>query len=431
VTEPTDLDSSSATTAAATLIRQLGAHMASEVPALTQALRDDMSTRIAPLQGDDQLLVLLEASVRSNVESLVHLLRYDLSVANSHAPAAAREYARRLAQRDIGVAALIRAYRLGQELVTGWAFGQLDAMARDPVVALQAERLFSELTFRYIDAISEQVVEEYETERARQQTRRNTMRVAMVEELVAGRPVDVAVAEQALGHRLRQQHVAVVAWCEEGEPTAHQVANLEHAVDAVATALGGGSALFLARERVLAWAWVPVGREPGPDGATGSRPSPWPASLPPGVRVALGRAASGADGFRASHVEAQRAHRLAVAAGAHAADVTTYADSEVRAATLLAQDLEATRQLVARSLGGLGADTEGARRLRETLQTFLRLRGSYLATGEHLHLHKNTVKYRIDKAVAELGHPLDEDRLELELALVATAQLGAAVLHGP
>ncbi|GAA1729969.1 helix-turn-helix domain-containing protein [Aeromicrobium alkaliterrae] len=397
--------------------------MAGQISGLTSTLHQHMATRITPLQGDEQLLRLLEASVESNIESLVHLLRYDIPVAESHAPAAAREYARRLAQRGIGVAALIRAYRLGQELVTAWAFTQLDEMERDTAVALLAGRLFSELTFRFIDSISEQVVEEYETERARRQAQRNTMRVAMVDELLAGRPVDVAVAEQALGHRLRQHHLAVVVWAEADSTDANPVANLEHAVDVLAKALGlTQTPLFLPRERTLGWAWIPMNRadsaaEPGRD-----------LPLPHGVRLAVGRPAHGAEGFRTSHAEAQRAERLATAAGSHATAITSYDDPDVRAATLLANDLESTRQLVVRSLGGLAADTDGAARLRETLRAFLAHRGSFLATGEHLHLHKNTVKYRIDKAVEELGRPLDDERLELELALVAAAQIGPAVL---
>jgi hypothetical protein len=37
-------------------------------------------------------------------------------------------------------------------------------------------------------------------------------------------------------------------------------------------------------------------------------------------------------------------------------------------------------------------------------------------------------KYRVDRAVEERGRPLDEDRLELEVALVASDWLGRAVL---
>jgi len=44
-------------------------------------------------------------------------------------------------------------------------------------------------------------------------------------------------------------------------------------------------------------------------------------------------------------------------------------------------------------------------------------------------LHKNTVQYRIRKAEERLGRPVSEDRLYIELALLASQWLGASVLR--
>ena len=120
---------------------------------------------------------------------------------------------------------------------------------------------------------------------------------------------------------------------------------------------------------------------------------------------------------------------MAVAAHESARRLTSFADPEVRTAAMLAADLETTRRLVGKALGGLAADSESAERLRDTLLIFLGEKGSYTATAERVHLHKNTVKYRIDKAVEERGRPLDDERLELELALVACRWLGSSVLR--
>jgi len=95
---------------------------------------------------------------------------------------------------------------------------------------------------------------------------------------------------------------------------------------------------------------------------------------------------------------------------------------------MLAVDRESTRRLVAKALGPLAAGNEGAERLRDTLLTFLSEKGSYAATSEKVHLHKNTVKYRIDRAIEVRGRPLDDERLEL--ALVACRWLGPMVLTG-
>jgi DNA-binding PucR family transcriptional regulator len=44
-------------------------------------------------------------------------------------------------------------------------------------------------------------------------------------------------------------------------------------------------------------------------------------------------------------------------------------------------------------------------------------------------LHKNTVQYRVRKAEEGLGRPVSEHRLHIELALLASQWLGAAVLR--
>ncbi len=44
-------------------------------------------------------------------------------------------------------------------------------------------------------------------------------------------------------------------------------------------------------------------------------------------------------------------------------------------------------------------------------------------------LHKNTVQYRVRKAEESLGHPVGEDRLNVELALLASQWLGSTVLR--
>jgi len=95
---------------------------------------------------------------------------------------------------------------------------------------------------------------------------------------------------------------------------------------------------------------------------------------------------------------------------------------------MIAQDLTATRARVRSALGGLVATDEPTVRRRETLQGFLATQGSYPATAERLHLHKNSVRYRVDKAIDARGRPLEEDRLNLELALTACEWLGATVL---
>ena len=72
------------------------------------------------MRGDGRVLTLLEASVGENVATLLHVLQHDIVMENVRAPAAAQEYARRLAQRGIPIAALLRAYRIGSARYQDW-----------------------------------------------------------------------------------------------------------------------------------------------------------------------------------------------------------------------------------------------------------------------------------------------------------------------
>jgi hypothetical protein len=415
---------------AAERLAEVGAELGARMAELTGLLHRVLAETIEPEQSDKPLLDLLYASIESNLETLVHIMRYEIPVEEVSSPSAAEEYARRLAQRGVSSTALVRAYRLGQSMMVEWVFDELDRREPDASVALAAGRRFTAMTFRYVDSISEQVVKEYEAERERWLSNRNTVRAAMLDELIEGAPPDVAAAEQALGYRLRQQHLGVVLWSVDQTSTAADLHRLERFLADIAKAVGSQSQpLFFPKDRTTAWGWVALGRSgEAPDVAAHEGQMERSCT---GLYAAFGNPGAGAPGFRVTHLEATRARQVAVAAGDRALRLTSYADPEVRTAAMFAADLESTRRLVSKSLGALGADTEGAERLRETLLTFLTEKGSFVATAERVHLHKNTVKYRVDKAIEERGRPLDDERLELELALVACRWLGASVLGPP
>ncbi|GAB2647932.1 hypothetical protein GCM10027169_15420 [Gordonia jinhuaensis] len=94
--------------------------------------------------------------------------------------------------------------------------------------------------------------------------------------------------------------------------------------------------------------------------------------------------------------------------------------------SLLATDIESTRSWVADTLGALAEDTPAAGVLRSTLSSFFANGQSHLHTATKLNLHRNTVRYRVDKALAEVpGH---RDHLDLALALRVCELLGPTIL---
>ena len=146
-----------------------------------------------------------------------------------------------------------------------------------------------------------------------------------------------------------------------------------------------------------------------------------------GIRFAFGAPAPGAAGFRRTHQQALSAHAVALAAGSSGQLVSSFA--EVAPVALMAGSVDLLQAWVTETLGALAEDDDHSARLRGTLGVFLHENGSYKATAERLTLHKNTVQYRVRRAEESLGHPVSEDRLHIELALLASEWLGPAVLH--
>ncbi|THV14846.1 hypothetical protein E9934_08305 [Nocardioides caeni] len=390
---------------------------------MTAHLVVQFGERIPELPRDPTLVDLLNGSAGSNLETLAHLLHGHVPVDEIQAPAAAVEYARRLAQRGTPPSALLRAYRLGQQLILRWANDEIARRVADPALALQTSHLLTETSFQYVDAVSEDVMSAYQTERERWLANRSAVQRETVEALVRGDRLDLAATETALGYRLRQHHLGLVLWTAGAETG---LADSERLLARLGQRLGAaGHPLFVPRDRDTAWAWLPIGRSAEVDTAAIAEVL---ASDADGIRVAIGTPEAGEPGFRATHLGAAAAHGV-VQLGQLDAPVVSYAEPSVRAAAMLAGDLGATRRMVARTLGDLAHDTDAAARMRETLLAFVEDRESYVATAARLHLHKNTVKYRVDRAIEARGKPIGEERLDLELALVACRWLGPEVLR--
>jgi hypothetical protein len=404
----------------------IGAALAERLVELTGAMAAAMEEQISELPQDRMTAALLTRSVESNLRAASTVYRGELELAALAAPTEAREYARRLAQRGVAVTALVRAYRLGQHLHLTWSVEELVREYPDPARALPAVRALLGLNFVYIDTVSEQVIEEYQAERERWLSHRNTVRAETLERILAGDAVEEPAAEATLGIRLRQQHLGAVLWTVSGHDVPGDLPQLESAAGQLGQALGAvGSPVFWPKDRASAWAWFPLGRGTTTDAEAAAAALDRTA---PRVHAALGAPAWGLAGFRHTLEDALQAFQVATFGSGEPPLVVSYTDSGVRAAALLAADLPRTRRLVTTSLGELAARTESAARLRETLLALIQERGSLVAVADRLHVHRNTVKYRVARAVAERGRPLEDDRLELELALVAVHWLRDAVL---
>jgi hypothetical protein len=406
-------------------VAEVATGLASHRDEISAAIRDLLATRIDELRGDPGLLDLLGASVGGNVETILHVLRHDLPPREVEAPPAAMEYARRLAQRGVPVNALVRAYRLGQAHLMEWAFAELEHHGPADLadVAAVSQRIVLTV-FDYIDHVSQQVVAVYETERDRWLENRHAIRLARIRDVLDGRapstPEERLATESVLGYAFAPVHLGLVLWLDRPPAGGPALVALERCAHELGEAMGAGSRpLVVPWDTESAWVWLPG------DGTTvPSREVLAAAVARTGepVRVACGAPAAGVEGFRTTHEQALRARTVTLAAGDAAPAVTLF--DEVGAVSLLCADLDGATAWVRRVLGPLAEPDPARARLRETLRVFLGTGGSNTATAERLGVHPNTVKYRVRRAREARGRPIGDDRLDVELALLACAWLG-------
>lgn len=385
---------------------------------------------IAELRDDAQLLQLFYASTEANIETVFSAIRYGIPVENVQPPTAALEHARRLAQRDVSVNVLMRAYRLGQKAVLEMAREEVRAANFDSQLSLDIFGQIAEVTFGYVDWISQEVVGTYQSEHDRWTENRNSMRGLRVREVLDSGDIDVDMVTTEIRYPLNQLHLAAVLWY--GEPTmGGEFGGLE-GMERFAQQLGhavGASAnpMLIPVDRLTGWMWIPLLTGAAADALAALRvfiearaEAPW---------IAVGDPLPHVDGFRRSHRQAREAHAMAIALGANAQRVTAASDPGLSMAALLGGDIEAAADWVDRVLGPLASRTENDERLRETLRVFLRTGSSFKAAAEELHLHYNSIKYRVQRAVHRRGRPITDDRLDVEVALALCRWYGTAVLR--
>lgn len=375
------------------------------------------------VHDDERMVSLLSASVYQNIDTALGLFRHGIDPHRVEAPAAAVEYARRLAQRGTPVTDLIRAYYLGQTAILERALDEGAVRIADPTALSSSMRHALTTSFRFIDRVTRQVLSAYEEERGRWLLNRSAVRAARVRAVLDDDAADVGTSEAALGYRLRGDHVGLVAWYPARDHPADPLSALETLAHRLGEAGESHDPLFVPHDEVSAWVWLPMRSLPL-DAAAVERVV---AEAAPGARVALGDAAAGVAGFRRTHRQAVRVQALALAAGESCAPVLTF--REVGAVALMSSDLPSARTWVEDVLGPLAEDDAQQERLRETLRIFLACGGSYTASAARLTMHKNTVQYRVRKAEELLGEPLAERRLDVELALRLCEKLGGAVLR--
>lgn len=406
---------------AAMVVGRLDAKLAE----VTRSIQQLLVSEIEELRGDVQLVQLLRDTVSTNIDTFFSAIRHGIPVKQVEPPTAALEYARRLAQREVSADALVRAYRLGHRAALDTVFAEIRAADLDPRVSLDVFERTSAISFEYIDWISQLVVATYQDERERWLENRNSLRAVHIREILSGSDLDVDAMTTAIRYPLRRIHLAVVVWYPESDGRA-EATSLERFVRTLAESAGAqDTSLFVSVDRVTGWGWIPLSAAAAANAVERIRKL---AKASSGPCVAVGDPLPDVDGFRRSHRQAQDARTVAIASGSSKRRVIAASDPGLSVAALVGRDVEAASVWVDEVLGPLASHSESDDRLRETLLMYLSTGSNYTAAADELHLHVNSVKYRVRRAIERRGRPISDDKTDVEVALLLCHWFGAAVL---
>ncbi|WP_280396722.1 PucR family transcriptional regulator [Nocardia carnea] len=404
-----------------------GIDLRAREPEIAATLARRITQEVDYIRDDPQLAELRIASVHANVATMIEILANDIPVHHLQPPIAALEYARRAAQREIPSHFLVRSYHLGQNSMMRICHDEIGRRNLPGDLGLAVIERLTDIVHSYADWITLYVLETYEAERKRWMNVRGTMHSAAVHTLLAAAAPDRVAFEAETGYRLDRMHLALIAWYS-GSNEAEALTVLDTGIERVARAVdSAGPALSTAIDRRTLWAWCPLNKRP----AAGSAELNAAVDLPADMRLAVGLVGDGAEGFRRSHQQAAAAYFVATVPGIPPEHrLTGFGDPGVAVVSLLAKDLAATREWVHETLGELAENTEQAAMLRDTLRTFYETGNSHLHTAKKMTLHRNTVKYRITKALAATGTAgTPHETLDIALALRICRFLGAKVLR--
>ncbi|MET1114110.1 MAG: PucR family transcriptional regulator [Comamonas sp.] len=349
--------------------------------------------------------VLLAASRRATHMSLVHWA--SANIANPGAPVPphltpdmlgnARELVRRGA-----VDAIFTASRAGENAAWQRWMAIAFELTSDPAELRALLDVSSRSIWAFMDANMNGIAAFMKAEQEAWTRGAPVDRRALVERILAGAEVSMPVAAQQLGYSLEQRHHGAVIWSEEDGAESDA---LERAAQALARCAGTAQLLSVAASSGTLWAW-----------AHGSHTIDLAAlrqalQALPGVRIALGGASPGIEGFCRAHQEALTAQRVL---GRVRSSARVVRFDQVRLVALLTQDVEAGAQFVNQTLGRLAGADPG---LARTLLVFLRTGSRATQAAQQLHVHRNTLLRRLDQAQELLPRPLAHNLVQVAAAL--------------
>lgn len=410
----------------AELVAQAGRNLQEMGPQIVEDMTELLATRVSGLDQDPQLIEMLHASIDGNVWTLCHILTNDIGTDSIQPSTGAVEYAMRLAQRDVPLGSLTRAYYLGQSMLVSRGIDAVDQLQiEDKDVQMNVVRVVADVTHNYIDWILQYVTDVHVAEQQRWWTARAVTNAAGVMKVLRGEAISATGFEAKTKYSLEQHHIAFIAWLEFGTPDTEEQQRIDQLLRRLASIVHSSKPpLITASDRSTAWAWAAI---PSAEVSTEvlRRIETFAASADArNVRVAMGAPGSGIAGFRRSHEQAAKARLVALSAQRYREErLVAFGDPDVGFLSLIMHDTKSALIWTREVLGDVALGGESKAALRETLATFYASGENVSKTAELLGLHRNTVRQRVSRFELERGTKRIHG-MEISLALKLFELLG-------
>jgi catechol 2,3-dioxygenase-like lactoylglutathione lyase family enzyme len=360
---------------------------------------------LAPAGAPEAVAVVRE-STDQNIGAMLSTLAFGITPTTIEPPTGTQDLLRNLTAEGADITHLLRAYRIGHQLLWQLWSEHVHAHISDPAILPAVLQISSAHVFEFIDRACQRIVDSAPSalSSGRVGGRGLGDRPGLVRRLLASDPIDLVSASGSLGYDLSRHHVALlVAPLAEAADPRRELDPLIAAASVPAFALPSTDGSW--------WAWLGFPASPAPE-----RLARIGAVAVTAVLVGMGEPARGRDGFRRSLAQAREAERVGRLAQSPAPAILRHRDVEL--AGLLCADPDRARTFAAERLGALAGRDETGRRLRATVRALLDHAHNRGQAAAALHVHQKTVAYRIHQAEELLGHPLTQHGHALAAALL-------------
>ncbi len=288
------------------------------------------------------------------------------------------------------------AYRIGEGVAWRRLMDIAFELTSDPAELRELLQVCSRSISAFVEATLAGITAQIELERHELTHGTHAERRETVALLLEGAPIPRDRAEGRLGYALTGTHTAAVLWIAEAD---HNLTELDHAAEAIGRA-AGARPLSVLPSSATRWVWVPG--QVDVDDLTGSIGS---------VRVALGTAGEGVEGFRTSHFEAITTQQM-VARLRSRQQVARFTDIELVA--LVTADPDRAARFVERVLGDFA---HAPAEVHTAVGVFIAAQCNAARAATQLYTHRNTLLRRLARAEELLPAPLSACSVEVAVAL--------------